>query len=812
MQTKTNFLHQVGARLQHKLMLLVLAVAAIAVVIPAAVGVYSGVIDEHADGEVEKHNRALVDSLEMEQALLRERAAADALIHGGGDAALQSFGEARRELDSRHQAVALQVEDDVRHGDEQAPDARDLLQACKAGHEEIGQIFYGAMVPLSRQDPSSPELQAQAAALSARADSLHADLAEIKNFFEKEMADERSAQEAAVATARAASWASMVLALALGLVLAWYFSRRLTARVLRLQRATAAMAAGELSTRVDVGGSDELSRLGSSFNRMAAELERSTRALEEEEARVRSIHQSLSDGIIVLDEEGVIQSVNPAAAVFLGRTAGELEGTDDTGVPELQEALARPTRPQEEMVKCWEEKQCTHPECPAYGSDDRRCWLQCGTYCHNQLQGTFRQKRDACESCEVFRKNAERRLELEVGRRILQAVVRPILDNEGRRAGKNVVLVDVTGLRRANDKLLAEHARLEALYQATMAACRLDPKEAPAGALAELAGVDVVDMACVCLFGEGAEVKGATCSLGLPQDAEKEMSALACSDEITGLVESGETEIVTDLGTAGEKYQALARFGARTLALLPLAARSGEPLGVFMVGSRRAAAFDHDDMEMLKAAAAGMASAIENAELYQHAQREMERERAKQRIAEVLASGTSLEEVFDELGVELARLVDFDRASIAVPGGDGYLRVLEVYGRTVPEMSAGRRIPAKGTAVEWVMKHREPKLVEDIAGDEGFDLQEQLASMGLRSHLHLPLLVEDRVVGTLNLASRRAGAFSEKDVITLAPVASLVAMTLEKQALFESIRDAKVEWEETSTAPVKASWWWTRTT
>jgi len=57
------------------------------------------------------------------------------------------------------------------------------------------------------------------------------------------------------------------------------------------------------------------------------------------------------------------------------------------------------------FLKCWEHYKCNKTECPAYRSNDLRCWLQCGTYCHNEIQGTWLEKMEACIKCEVFTVN-----------------------------------------------------------------------------------------------------------------------------------------------------------------------------------------------------------------------------------------------------------------------------------------------------------------------------------------------------------------------------------------------------------------------
>ena len=77
-------------------------------------------------------------------------------------------------------------------------------------------------------------------------------------------------------------FASMsVLLLLIGAVVLWFVSRRITTPLVRLNAAAEAIARGDYSQRVKVGGSYEIARLGVSFNRMAAEIAAANRQLEE---------------------------------------------------------------------------------------------------------------------------------------------------------------------------------------------------------------------------------------------------------------------------------------------------------------------------------------------------------------------------------------------------------------------------------------------------------------------------------------------------------------------------------------------------
>ncbi len=72
-------------------------------------------------------------------------------------------------------------------------------------------------------------------------------------------------------------------------VLAYFLARRLVRRLERLGRAAEALAAGDLTCRVDEGPADEVGLLARRFNAMAADLERSLRELQAERDRVAAL-------------------------------------------------------------------------------------------------------------------------------------------------------------------------------------------------------------------------------------------------------------------------------------------------------------------------------------------------------------------------------------------------------------------------------------------------------------------------------------------------------------------------------------------
>ncbi|ROR32160.1 HD domain-containing phosphohydrolase [Inmirania thermothiophila] len=138
------------------------------------------------------------------------------------------------------------------------------------------------------------------------------------------------------------------------------------------------------------------------------------------------------------------------------------------------------------------------------------------------------------------------------------------------------------------------------------------------------------------------------------------------------------------------------------------------------------------------------------------------------------------------------------RALIALVGEGGQVRPLAVRGR---DGGGAGRLALSSTVVREVLNNRRAVLTLDARSDPRFRAGESVARLSLQSLMCAPLLVEERVVGLVQVEGGAVeGAFDEDDLRVLAGVAAQIAVAVhnarlygEIEALFESFIRASVQ-------------------
>ncbi|MCL6442832.1 MAG: cell wall metabolism sensor histidine kinase WalK [Alicyclobacillus sp.] len=128
----------------------------------------------------------------------------------------------------------------------------------------------------------------------------------------------------------------LIFALVLGVILttglAFVISKHLSRPLVQMNEAAERMAQGDFSRQVNVVTSDEVGRLGHTFNKLAQQLAQTIAALSMERDQLSSILSSLEDGVIAVNLSGEITLANPPALRRLSTAWLEETGDPDGNV------------------------------------------------------------------------------------------------------------------------------------------------------------------------------------------------------------------------------------------------------------------------------------------------------------------------------------------------------------------------------------------------------------------------------------------------------------------------------------------------
>jgi formate hydrogenlyase transcriptional activator len=127
-------------------------------------------------------------------------------------------------------------------------------------------------------------------------------------------------------------------------------------------------------------------------------------------------------------------------------------------------------------------------------------------------------------------------------------------------------------------------------------------------------------------------------------------------------------------------------------------------------------------------------------------------------------------------------IYDTDSESIAVQflSGDGVVRPSEV------------RLPLSGSPAGEAFCHQDsivlPDMLESRFGAEGM---QHLIALGMRSGCWVPLIYRGEAIGTLNVSSRKEGAFTTRDADMLSDFADHVAVTVNNAVAFKTMAESR---------------------
>ncbi len=211
--------------------------------------------------------------------------------------------------------------------------------------------------------------------------------------------------------------------------------------------------------------------------------------------------------------------------------------------------------------------------------------------------------------------------------------------------------------------------------------------------------------------------------------------------------------------------------------------------------------FEQNEIDLLYNFAHQAAIAIGNARLYEDSLGQIKQLATLYEIGKVLSSTLDLHELLKKALELLRGLLGYTLCSILFLDRDkNELYVMEVIGKTTPDVKQRRfRVGIDGI-VGWVANTGEPIYVPDVSKDARY-IQ---GLPGVRSTAAFPLKVRDQVIGVLNIESTEEREFDDEDLKVLSSFASQVSISIQNAQLFSDLKETLKELKQAQDQIIQA--------
>jgi len=172
-----------------------------------------------------------------------------------------------------------------------------------------------------------------------------------------------------------------------------------------------------------------------------------------------------------------------------------------------------------------------------------------------------------------------------------------------------------------------------------------------------------------------------------------------------------------------------------------------------------------------------------------------ETQQALSRLSDQLSRSLDLGEAYPVFAAAVKAYLPYDRIGVVVPKGESLVLALSVAEPPLPSYQGMDWPDAAAGAVGWVLAHKEARVVRDLATGHAFPDEAFLYQEGVRARIMLPLVVGGEAVGAFFVDSRTPGAYSQRHLELLSPLADHLALALQNARLYNEAKGHAEELE-----------------
>ena len=272
---------------------------------------------------------------------------------------------------------------------------------------------------------------------------------------------------------------------------------------------------------------------------------------------------------------------------------------------------------------------------------------------------------------------------------------------------------------------------------------------------------------------------------------------------------------IADVRKVSAKFAAGSRnflaSGYRAITIMPMM-RGSEAIGALSVARLAPGPLSERQLAVLRTFAAQAVIAIENTRLLNELRETLDRQMATSEVLGVISSSPGeLQPVFDAMLQNATRICEATLGSLFLYKGDAF-RAVAVHGdsyyadwsRREPDLNMHTDLH-KGTPLERLTHSKKFLHIHDLRADESYlsgnpQIKALAESAGARTHLVVPMLKDDELVGAIVIYRQDVRPFGDKQIELVQNFAAQAVIAIENTRLLSELRESLQQ--QTATADV----------
>lgn len=347
-------------------------------------------------------------------------------------------------------------------------------------------------------------------------------------------------------------------------------------------------------------------------------------------------------------------------------------------------------------------------------------------------------------------------------------------------------------VKRLERDLRQQQEELENLYQVALEiATTLNPLEL-AKKLLMVAGraIGAEDGWIILVNENGEPLHAVRYGDTLPPEVARTLSRQSLKQGIGSLVRRTETGLLIEDSISDDRYHTgeLGLTQIRSIVSVPLLGRRHNR-GVLTYAHTQPNAFSQQNLQWLRTAAGQAAVALDNAYLFAREQRRAVQFRLLNSVTQDMSSILEMDRLLEVVVNLVQRTFGYYYVGLGLEQDQSIVVQAVAKDEEDPSTEDLRGASYSEGVVAWVAEQGRPLLINDVHKDPRY--REKTGLGETRAELALPIHAHGKIVGVLDIRSRKLNAFEPSDVVLLETLAAQVSIAIQNAELFRALSNQR---------------------